>query len=106
MCKAIKEKFKHHFSFNPFTEKEVINFIPKLPTNKPSVPNDTLMFIPKQPLHVYCSKLTNIMNGCLKNKKFLDNIENTQITSCHKKKKKEIRKTTDQSVYSHVFEKY
>ena len=79
MCKAIKEKFKHdHFSFNPFTEKEVINFISKLPTNKPSVPNDTLAFIPKQSLRVYCSKLTNIMNGCLKNKMFLDNIENTQ----------------------------
>ena len=88
MCKAIKEKFKHHFSFNPFTEKEVINFISKLPTNKPSVLNDPLMFIPKQRLHVYCSKLTNIMNGCLKNKKFLDNIENTQVTSCHKKKNK------------------
>ena len=42
---------------------------------------------PKQPLHVYCSKLTNIMNGCLKNKMFLDNIENTQITPCHKKNK-------------------
>ena len=48
MCKAIKEKFKRdHFSFNPFTEKEVINFISKLPTNKPSVPNDTLVFISK-----------------------------------------------------------
>ena len=79
MCKAIKEKFKHdHFSFNPFTEKEVINFISKLPTNKPSVPHDTLVFIPKQSLRVYSSKLTNIMNICLKNKLFLDNIENTQ----------------------------
>ena len=65
----------------------MIDFISKLPTNKPSVPNDTLVFIPKQPLHVYCSKLTNIMNGCLKNKMFLDNIENTQITPCHKKNK-------------------
>ena len=44
MCKAIKEKFKDdQFSFNPFTEKEVINFISKLPTNKPSVSNNTLV---------------------------------------------------------------
>ena len=88
MCKAIKEKFKHdHFSFNPFTEKEVISFVSKLPTNKLSVPNDTLVFIPKLPLHLYCSKLTNIMDGCLKNKLFIDNIENTQIILCHKKNK-------------------
>ena len=66
----------------------MINFISKLTTNKPSVPNDDLVFVPKQSVHVYCSKLTNIMNGCLKNKMFLDNVKNTQITSCHKKKKK------------------
>ena len=66
----------------------MINFIPKLATNKPSVPKDTLVFIPKQSIHVYCSKLTNIMNGCLKNKMFLNNIENTQITPCHKRKNK------------------
>ena len=53
------------------------------------MPKDTLVFIPKQSIHVYCSKLNNIMNGCLKNKIFLDNIKNTQITPCHKKKKKE-----------------
>ena len=55
-----------HFSFNPFTEKEVINFISKLPTNKPSFPKDTLVFIPKRSIHVYRSKLTIIMNSCLK----------------------------------------
>ena len=27
------------------------------------------------------------MNGCLKNKMFLDNIENIQIALCHKKNK-------------------
>ena len=64
----------------------MINFISKLTTNRPSVHNDDLVFVPKQSVHVYCSKLTNIMNGCLKNKMFLDNIENTQITPCHKKK--------------------
>ena len=89
MCKAIKEKLKDdQFSLNPFTEKEVINFISKLPTNKPSVPKDTLVFIPKQSIHVYCTKLANIMNGCLNYKIFLDNIENTQITPCYKKKNK------------------
>ena len=88
MCKAIKEKLKDdQFSLNTFTEKEVINFISKLPTNKPSVLEETLVFIRKQSIHVYCSKLANIMNGCLKNKMFLDNIENTQITLCHKKNK-------------------
>ena len=66
----------------------MISFISKLLTNKPSVPNDTLVFIPKQSVHIYCSSLTNIMNGCLKNKMFLDNLENTQITPCHKKKNK------------------
>ena len=45
------------------------------------------------------------MNGCLKNKMFLDNIENTQITPCHKKNKGN-KETTDQSVCSQVFEKY
>ena len=46
MCKAIKEKLKDdQFSLNPFTEKEVINFISKLSTNKPSVVEDTLVFI-------------------------------------------------------------
>ena len=40
MCKAIKEELEDdRFSFNPFAEKEVINFISKLPTNKPSVPH-------------------------------------------------------------------
>ena len=61
---------------------------------------------PKQPLHVYCSKLTNIMNGCLKNKMFLDNIENTQITLCHKKKNKENKENYRPVSSSQVFEKY
>ena len=87
MCKEIKEKLKDdHFLFNHFTKKEVVNFISKLPTNNSSVPKDTLVFIPKQSTHAYCSKLANIMKGCLKNKMFLDNIENTQITPCHMKK--------------------
>ena len=81
MCKAIKEII---FLLTLSLKKRLLIL---LPANKPSVPNDTLVFIPKQPLHVYCSKLTNIMNGCLKNKMFLDNIENTQITPCHKKNK-------------------
>ena len=81
MCKAIKEII---FLLTLSLKKRLLIL---LPANKPSVPNDTLVFIPKQPLHVYCSKLTSIMNGCLKNKMFLDNIENTQITPCHKKNK-------------------
>ena len=62
MVKYVKQSKKNLkviiFSFNPFTEKELINFISKLPANKSSVPNDSLVFIPKQSIHVYCSKLT------------------------------------------------
>ena len=61
----------------------MINFICKLPTNKPSVFNDTLMS-----LLIYCLKLANIMNGCLEKKMFLGNLENTQITPRHKNNNK------------------
>ena len=58
MVKYVKQSKKNLkviiFSLNPFTEKEVINFISKLPANKSSVPNDSLVFIPKQSIHVYC----------------------------------------------------
>ena len=70
----------------------MINFIFKLPINKPSVPNDTMVFIRKVSVHAYCLKLTNIMNGCLKNKMFLDDLENTQITPSQKKKNKGSKK--------------
>ena len=57
----------------------------KLPSNKSSVSNDTLKSIPKQSVHVYCSKSSNIMNNSLKNKMFLDILRNTKKTLCHKK---------------------
>ena len=34
----------------------------KLPSNKSSVSNDTLISISKQSVHVYCLKFTNTMN--------------------------------------------
>ena len=60
----------------------------KLPSNKSSVSNDTLKSILKQPVHVYCSKLSNIMSNSLKNKMFLDILRNTKKTLCHKKDNK------------------
>ena len=86
--KTIKEKFKNdHFSFKPFTENEVTDVIFKLPTNTASASSDILKSISKQSVHVYCAKLTNITNDCLKNKTFLDYLKNAQINRCHKKDK-------------------
>ena len=50
--------------------------------------NETLTAIPKQSVHVYSSKFTNMMNKSLKNKTFLDFLRNTQITQCPKKDNK------------------
>ena len=63
------------------------NVIFKLPTNKASVSSDILKSISEQSVHVYCAKLTNTMNDCLKNKTFLDYLKNAQINPCHKKDK-------------------
>lgn len=55
----------------------------QLPSNKSSTFNDTLISIPKYPVHVYCSKLTNIVNDSLKNK-FLNIHRNTEVNLFHK----------------------
>ena len=79
----------------------------ELPSSKYSVSNDTLISIPKQPVHVYCSELTIIMNDSLKNKRFLCILRNTQITSCHKKdnkgNKENYRSVSILSNFSQVF---
>ena len=83
MVKYVKQSKKNLkmiiFLLTLSLKRKVINFISKLPTNKASdTPSDTLMtlvFILKQSVHVYCSKLTSIISGCLKNKMFLNNLE-------------------------------
>ena len=52
------------------------NVILELPTIEASVSNNILNSISKQSVHVYCTKLTNIMNNSLKDKKFLDKKDN------------------------------
>ena len=89
-CEAIKEKCRDdHFSFNLFTEKVVVNVIFELSTNKACMSNDIPMSISKQSVHVYCTKLTNIINN-FKNKSvswYCQNCSNNSML-CHPKDNK------------------
>ena len=71
--------------FFNFTNNKVANVILKLASKKASVSNNIPISILKQSVHIYYSKLTKIMNDCLKTKCFLTLIKNAQITPCHKK---------------------
>ena len=67
-----KEKFeKKKFTFEVFTEDTVANAIKNIPTGMASISTNTIVFIIKETLDAYCPKLTQIMNGCLKNNFFL-----------------------------------
>ena len=108
-CRMIKMKFgKHNFSFKAFTEDPVANAIKSLPTDKASVSNDITVFIMKETIDVYCPKLTQIMNDCLRNNFFPDILKNAEITSCFKKgdkgEKENYRPVSILSNFSKVFE--
>ena len=67
-----KEKFeKKKFTFEVFTEDTVANAFKNIPTGMASISTNTIVFIIKETLDAYCPKLTQIMNGCLKNNFFL-----------------------------------
>ena len=67
-----KEKFENkNFTFEVFTEDTVAKTIKNIPTGMASISNNTIVFIIKGTLDAYCPKLTQIMNGCLKNNFFL-----------------------------------
>ena len=67
-----KEKFENkNFTFEVFTEDTVANTIKNIPTGMASISTNTIVFIIKETLDAYCPKLTQIMNGCLKNNFFL-----------------------------------
>ena len=58
-------------TFEVFTEDTVANAIKNIPTGMASISTNTIVFIIKETLDAYCPKLTQIMNGCLKNNFFL-----------------------------------
>ena len=67
-----KEKFENkNFTFEVFTEDTVANTIKNISTGMASISTNTIVFIIKETLDAYCPKLTQIMNGCLKNNFFL-----------------------------------
>ena len=85
----IKMKFENrNFSFEVFTDDAVANAIKNLPTGKASVSNDIPVSIMKETTDVYCSKLTQKMNDCLKNNFFSDILKNDETNPCFKKRNK------------------
>ena len=82
--KQSKKNIKMIIFFNTFTEKERISFISKLQINLVCL--KTLWYLLQNNQFMLIGN--NIVNGCLKNKMFLDNLEITQITPWHKKKNK------------------
>ena len=71
--------------FKPVSKKDIFDAIKKLPSNKASISNDTLVSVMKQFANCYCEKLTNILNDCLKENKFPNLMKVAEISPVLKK---------------------
>ena len=99
-------KFENrNFSFEVFTDDAVANAIKNLPTGKASVSNDIPVSIMKETTDVYCSKLTQKMNDCLKNNFFSDILKNDETNPCFKKRNKGEKSIIDQLASCQILEK-
>ena len=78
-CRLIKMHFENvSFAFKQASKNDIVSAIKNLPSNKVSISNNIPVSVMKQIANCYCEKIVNILNNCLKGKRFpnLMNIAN------------------------------
>ena len=106
----IRENYHYpKFSFNKFTEDEIISTINNLPANKSTTENDIPVSILKNSIQVYSGKLTFLLNNCLQEGIFPDDLKYADVTPVFKKgdntAKENYRPISTLSNFSKVFER-